>query len=367
MAPNSPILPARDRGKLSPQMGPVEFIQVTAPTSANHKMKPIQHSTRRGVGRIAGFFCLIVVLLYIVNGMINSGLRRIKTSQFGVSNKIVQGKINADIIITGSSRAISHYDPRIIEAITGCTAFNLGRNGSQTDMQLAVLKTYLAHNRTPKLVLHNLDAFSFVTTREVYDPAQYMPYLGEDDIYAALHHISPEIWWKAKYLPVYGYVVEDMRFNWLLGLKGCFGWSPREDFFLGFNPRVGHWTADFENFKTTHGAGTTFDIEPEGVRIMEDLIRVCHDKGIKLVFVYSPEYREMQMLTKNRAEIFAKFSELSERYNVPLWDFSDWNNANNHELFRNSQHLNAEGAKVFSQDLANRLAKELPRLIPAST
>jgi hypothetical protein len=354
MAPNSPILPARDRGKLSPQMGPVEFIQVTAPTSANHKMKPIQHSTRRGVGRIAGFFCLIVVLLYIVNGMINSGLRRIKTSQFGVSNKIVQGKINADIIITGSSRAISHYDPRIIEAITGRTAFNLGRNGSQTDMQLAVLKTYLAHNRTPKLVLHNLDAFSFVTTREVYDPAQYMPYLGEDDIYAALHHISPEIWWKAKYLPVYG-------------LKGCFGWSPREDFFLGFNPRVGHWTADFENFKTTHGAGTTFDIEPEGVRIMEDLIRVCHDKGIKLVFVYSPEYREMQMLTKNRAEIFAKFSELSERYNVPLWDFSDWNNANNHELFRNSQHLNAEGAKVFSQDLANRLAKELPRLIPAST
>jgi hypothetical protein len=326
----------------------------------------MHRSSWKGLGRIVCFFGVVLALLYLMNGIINSGLRRINTSQFGVSNKIVQGKINADIIITGSSRAISHYDPRIIEAVTGRTAFNLGRNGSQTDMQLAVLKTYLAHNRNPKLLLHNLDAFSFVTTREVYDPAQYVPFLDEPDIYAALHHINPELWWKAKYLPVYGYAVEDMRFNWILGLRGFFGWSPREDFFSGFNPRVGHWTADFENFKATHGSGASFDIEPAGVGIVEDLIRVCRDRGIKLVFVYSPEYREMQRLTKNRAEIFAKFRELSNRYNVPIWDFSDWDNADNHDLFRNSQHLNAEGAKVFSQDLANRLAKELPQLIPAS-
>jgi hypothetical protein len=366
MSPNSRILPDRDPGSMPPRMAPAALAHATTPKTLADNKQLMHRSSWKGLGRIVCFFCVVLALLYLMNGIINSGLRRIKTSQFGVSNKIVQGQINADIIITGSSRAISHYDPRIIEAVTGHTAFNLGRNGSQTDMQLAVLKTYLAHNRNPKLVLQNLDAFSFVTTREVYDPAQYMPFLDQPDIYAALHHINPQLWWKTKYLPVYGYAAEDMRFNWILGLKGFFGWSPREDFFSGFNPRVGRWTADFENFKTTHGSGATFDVEPEGVSIMEDLVRVCHDRGIKLVFVYSPEYREMQMLTKNRAEIFAKFRELSERYNVPLWDFSDWDNADNHDLFRNSQHLNAEGAKVFSQDLANRLAKELPQLIPAS-
>jgi len=333
-----------------------------SPMREEHRKKEVGRRWR-GVPRIIGFFSLVITLIFALNAMINSGLRRIKTSQFGVSNDIVNGRINADIVISGSSRAISHYDPRIIEAATGHSAFNLGRNGSQTDMELAVLKTYLRHNRKPKVVLQNLDAFSFVTTREVYDPAQYLPYLGEPDMYAALQKINPNMWWKAKHLPLYGYVVEDMRFNWILGIKGLFGWSPPQDFFLGFNPRTGQWTSEFENFKASHAKGVNFDIEPDGVRIMENLIHICQDNGIELVFVYSPEYREMQSLTGNRAEIFTKFRELSNRYGIPLWDFSNWQFSGNPEYFRNSQHLNAEGADLFSRELARRMAKEWPQLV----
>lgn len=314
-----------------------------------------------GLGRISGFFCFLIVLLFGVNALINTGLRHIKTSQFGVSNRIVRGEINADVIISGSSRAASHYDPRIIEDVSGYSAFNIGRNGSQTDMQVAVLKTYLKHNRKPQLVLHNLDAFSFVTTSEVYDPAQYIPYLNETDLYTALHKINGPVWWKSKYLPMYGYAVEDMRFNWILGVKAFFGRSSREDFFLGFNPREGQWTEEFESFKAANTSGVSFEIEPAGVEVMEDLARLCRDNGIKLIFVYSPEYRGMQALTRNRAEIFGRFSEISERYNVPIWDFSDWDKSDNRAYFRNSQHLNAEGAELFSSDLARRLVAEFPR------
>jgi hypothetical protein len=317
----------------------------------------------RGLSRIVFFLCWIVVLLCGVNVMINTGLRRIKTSQFGVSNKIVQGGINADIVISGSSRAISHYDPRLIESITGHSAYNLGRNGSQTDMELAVLKTYLKHNRRPELVIQNLDAFSFVTTREVYDPAQYMPYLDEPDIYAALQHVNATEWWKNKHLPLYGYVVDDMRFTWIAGVRGFLGWSPREDFFLGFNPRTGQWTDEFEKLQATNPEGVSFPIEPAGVQVMQDLIGVCKDNGIKLVFVYSPEYKEMQSLTKNRLEIFSRFQDLAKQNNVPLWDFSSWNYADNRKFFRNSQHLNAEGARLFSDEFARKLGQELPRLI----
>jgi hypothetical protein len=343
-------------GSTAPSATMTEFQTTSSPKRATR-------SIAGGLLRILGFFCLVVILVFVLNAMINSGLRRLKTSQFGVSNKIVQGKINADIVITGSSRAVSHYDPRLIESATGHSAFNLGRNGSQTDMQLAVLKTYLKHNRKPEVIIQNLDAFSFVMTREVYDPAQYVPYLDEDDLYRALHQINPVVWRKNKYLPLYGYVVEDTRFSWILGLRGFFGWSPHEDCFLGFNPRAGHWTDDFENFKSAHLKGTRFEIEPAGVRVMDDLIQVCHDRGIKLIFVYSPEYREMQSLTQNRPEIFAKFRELSEQHQIPIWDFSDWAHSADTDFFRNSQHLNAEGAELFSRDLARRLAEELPHLM----
>jgi hypothetical protein len=315
-----------------------------------------------GILRIACFFGLIILLVYGLNAAINSGLRSLTTNQFGVFNRMVGGTINADILITGSSRALSHYDPRIIESTTGLPTFNLGLNGSQTDLQLAVLKTYLKHNRKPRIVLHNLDAFSFVMTREVYDPAQYMPYLGENDIYDTLHHVNPKVWWKCKYLPLYGYAVHDMRLDWMLGPLGLVGWSPRQVFFQGFNPRVGRWTEDFASFKAANPDGVSFEIQPAGVQVMRELIQVCQQNGIRLIFVYSPEYREMQALTRNRAAIFNEFHELSQDYSVSLWDFSNWDHAGEIEYFRNSQHLNAEGAELFSTDLAHRLVEELAQL-----
>jgi hypothetical protein len=330
--------------------------------------------TWNAIVRIASFFGLLILLVFLMNSAITSGLRRIKTSAFGASNQIMDGKVNADIVITGSSRALAHYDPRIIEEATGHTAFNLGRNGSQTDMQVAFLKAYLAHNRKPQVVIHNLDAFSFVTAHEVYDPVEYQPYLYDSNLYDALRKINPEMW-KSRYIPLYGYVVEDMNFAWIQGFKGFFGWSPHEDFFLGFNPRAKKWGSDFQEFKASNPKGVSFQIEPGGVQDVEELIRVCKENGIPLIFTYSPEYSEMQGLTNNRAEIFGRFHDLANRSNIPFWDYSDWKYASNQDFFQNSQHLNDVGAEVFSKDVANQLktyfaaqsdvARDLDAQIPA--
>jgi hypothetical protein len=43
-----------------------------------------------------------------------------------VWNRIVDGTINAEIVISGLSRALTHYDPRTIEERTRLTAFNIG-------------------------------------------------------------------------------------------------------------------------------------------------------------------------------------------------------------------------------------------------
>lgn len=328
-----------------------EGLNVTMNTDSRQEARPGSLFTIR---RIACFFSLLTVLMFGLDAMITSGLRQIKTSQYGASNRIMEGKVNAQIVVTGSSRAVSHYDPRIIETQTGRSAFNLGRNGSQTDMQVAVLKAYLEHNRKPDIVIQNLDAFTFVTTREVYAPAQYVPYLYDEELYRPLRQINPDTW-KSRYVPLYGYVVDDMNFSWILGLKGFFGWSPREDFFLGFNPRSKKWTEDFQRFKAENPDGVSWGIEPAAIQLMDDLIRLCQQRGIQLIFVYSPEYAEMQKLTKNRTEVFDHFNELSARNHVPLWDYSDWRFAGDTDCFTNSQHLNAEGAAIFSEDLANRL------------
>jgi hypothetical protein len=288
-------------------------------------------------------------------------MHRIKTSGFGVSNRIMSGQVNAEIIISGSSRALTHYESAIIEKITGYRTFNIGRNGSQTDMQLAFLKAYLQNNSKPKLVIHNLDLYSFQTSKEIFDPAQYLPYLDQASIYEAIRRVYPDAW-KWKYLPLYGYVAEDMRFSWLSGLKALAGIQPREDHVQGFQPRFTPWTGDFEKFRASNPNGVLTAIEEQGVRCIEKLIELCQREGIKVLLVYSPEYREIQLLERNRDEIFSKIRDICAKYNVPLWDYSDSRISDDRDYFYNSQHLNADGAKVFSRDLARRLIEtaELP-------
>jgi hypothetical protein len=316
--------------------------------------KPAPRSAWSGLIKISCFFCLIVILLFGLNTMINSGMRRIKTSQFGVWNKIVQGKINAEIVISGSSRALTHYDPRIIERTTGYLTFNIGLNGSQTDMQLARLKAYLKHNQKPKLLVQNLDLYSFLTSHEIYDPAQYVPYLNEESTYAGVRRVYPDVW-KWKYLPLYGYAVEDMRFNWMIGLKALAGIQPKEDHLNGYHPRDIRWTGDFDKFRANNPKGTMVKTEAQGEQDFEELLGVCAQQGIPVLIVYSPEYYEMQALARNRKEVLGKAKQIAAHFNFPVWDYSESPICHDRSNFYNSQHLNQNGASAFSDDFAKRL------------
>ena len=208
------------------------------------------------------------------------------------------------------------------------------------------------------MLIFNLDLFSFQLSHGgVYDPGQYVPYLGEPAIYEALMRINPDTW-KARYVPLYGYAVEDLRFTWLKGILGLLGLNSVEDNLLGFHPRDSSWTGDFERFKEMNPEGVRFPIEADGIREMEGLLRLCREQGISIVLVYSPEYIEMQAMTANRAEVFARFRDLANQFGASFWDYSGSAISSRMENFHNSQHLNAEGALAFSQSLAARLAAD---------
>ena len=314
------------------------------------------------------FFLVLGLVSVVLHFAVNFGLRRINVSKFGALNAVMSGRVNADIIISGSSRALSHYDPRVIQDRTGRSAYNLGMNSSQVDFEWVILKTYLNHNARPRLVIQNLDLFSFEITKpgELYDPGYYMPYLYDREIYGFFREVEPGAW-KCKYIPLYGYAVEDMRFTWAWGLLRCLGIQGRQDYYLGFNPRPGRWNQDFERFKLDARNGVRYAVDPAGARSLEGIIELCQRNGIQIVLVYSPEYIEMQGLETNRREIIAKFQQISERFKVPFWDYSDSPLSQQRDYFNNSEHLNQDGAELFSKDLARRLVEELPQSKPAET
>ena len=263
----------------------------------------------------------------------------------------------------GDVRVEDRDDPRIIEQATGLSTYNLGMNGVLTDVQLPVLKAYLRRNTGTRLVIQNLDAFSLKSTAvgEIYEPATYVPYLGEPELYRGLLAIDPAVW-KWKHIPLYGYTVEDTRFTWARGLLALVGVQPAEDYVRGFNPRRLAWTGAFEAFRSSVGDGISYPIDPKAVANLEAVIDVAQGAGADVLFVYSPEFFEAQSLVANRRAIFAVFTSLASRRGVQFWDYSDSSIGRQQSLFYNSQHLNAEGAAQFSEQLAKRLAAE--RVVP---
>jgi hypothetical protein len=309
-----------------------------------------------GLWRIGAFVVLVACLAFALDRLIDFGLQRIAVGEFGVWNRIVQGRINADIIISGSSRALTHYDPRVLQQTTGRSAFNIGLNGSQTDMQLARLKTYLRHNRKPQLVIHNLDAFSLqVTHGEVYDPSQYVPYLDEPALFEALSRVD-RMTWKWRHLPLYGYATQDLRLNWMRGLRAWLVGEPANTHIDGYQPRHSAWTGEFEQFRIRHPNGLRVAVEPAGEQQLDELLSLCAEQNIRVVLSYSPEYLPVQAMTINRAEIMARFDALARRRGAVLLDFSASPISSQQSNFYNSQHLNVDGASAFSQELASRLS-----------
>jgi hypothetical protein len=271
------------------QTAGVSSVSQCEPVRTRSVVKARQTKTTAGILRICIFFLLLGITAFGLNQLLNQGIRQVKTSDIGTFNKMMAGKVNAEIIINGSSRAVAHYDPRIIQSVTGRSAYNLGRNASQIDLELAILKTYLKHNAKPKVVIQNLDLFSFQLTSkgDIYEPALYLPYLNEETLYETLRTINPEVW-KWKHIPLYGYSKEDIKLLWITGVRTYVGLQPPEDFFSGFNPRYTSWNEDFERFRVANPDGVAFKVDPAGVKALEELITTCRRGGIRVVLVYSP-------------------------------------------------------------------------------
>ncbi|HRP05687.1 MAG TPA: hypothetical protein PLV87_12310, partial [Opitutaceae bacterium] len=281
----------------------METVEFRAEGQDGQSMSPQRRNTR-GVGRILLFFAFLVTIAYGIQLGVSAGLRKITTSKFGAINVWTSGRANADVIVNGSSRALVHYDPRIISRESGLTAYNLGMNGIKTDIQAGILEAYLARNKAPAVILQNLESFSLEATRsgEIPDPGVYLPYLSNNALYQALHEINPQVW-KWRYIPLYGYAVPDMRFTWALGVVRWFGMQGPQDYFDGFNPQYQQWNNDFESFRRTVPDGVKYQIETKGLASLERCLRLAEAKGTRMILVFAPEYVEMQHLVKNRREI----------------------------------------------------------------
>lgn len=92
-----------------------------------------------------------------------------------------------DLLILGSSRAVHHYDPSILEDTLGLKTFNAGVNGQGITIAYGLLQG-ISQRKFPKFILCEITPqYDLYDSREFVDVSILYPYIKNPNIIRVLN------------------------------------------------------------------------------------------------------------------------------------------------------------------------------------
>lgn len=292
--------------------------------------------------RIVLFFILFFILEKSMCYFINNAPKKEYDKRLEF---ILNGKINKDIIILGSSRGTNNISAKQLEDSTNQTTYNLSYIGSDLIFQEFIFRTLLNYNRPPKKVILVIDnIFEF---RE------------SSSLNFRIDRLIP--------LKNYNYInnklIKHKEKN-ILSKIFCLSRVNREDFKLEKHKiqegyiLTSHGSILIElrnqkefNFSNNNDIYTT-EIESETLlNAFKNIQKLCEKYNIELIYVFPPNF-----YTFNNS-FLKRFKELVQNENnVLIYDTTDVRYKNG-EYYYDESHLLKNGATIFTSEIIEFLEK----------
>lgn len=287
---------------------------------------------------------ILFFILVIIDVALGYGFKYMVINAKGGStanNYSICNKITDDILIFGSSRAIHHYDPSILEDSLKLSCYNCGRDGNGIILAYGRYKM-MKKRYTPAVVLYEVTPSFDIYKNDIKDLislSYYYDYEGVDSIFwdidkrNRIKMLSKMYRYSASPL---GLVVDNIK--------------PFNSYEKGYLPLDGVMDYDPIPKKDV----VRHKIDTIKLQYLEKLIQECKAGGTRLIFLISPHYK-----ATNEDEYTAAM-ELAERYDVPFLNHhSDTVFTLNKKYFRDSSHMNRDGATEYTKRVASEIKKLL--------
>ncbi|MCR5464806.1 MAG: hypothetical protein K6F06_09785 [Bacteroidales bacterium] len=253
---------------------------------------------------------------------------------------LFKGEINSDCIFLGSSRALNHIVPSIIDSILGTKSYNLGMGGAHFDDISARYDLYRVKNPAPRLVVIECDYFS-LTKNAGTNMDQFYPWFHNKYFREVVFPVR-DFSLSDRFLPMYRY--RNCLWDFFLDHSGTL-----DKGFLGFDmPYRGAELGD---------SNLEFRVNPRVEGIFNGLLDRIEADRAKVVLVESPMYIDALRRRHNPDVMNAYYDSLSRERGIPVLDYSSLSICEDSSFFANSRHLNIKGAIAFSDSLANDLKR----------
>lgn len=262
--------------------------------------------------------------------------------------QLLNGNINKDLVVIGSSIGASDILTKQIQMQTGYSSFNLSYPGSNILFQEFILKTLLKFNEKPKMVIMAIDNPSeFIDTEtltfrldKLYPLSKYN-YINEALIKHNEKNSLSKIFCLAR--------LNKSNIKFKSVEKSSF--NPIDNFgSMPFIKRKSNFEIPFSD------SIQTYNPQNESVEKLKSFYKIqdiCKRYNIQLIFVFCPYYGSFNSSFKNRFQQLSKSENSVFVYDTlnPIYK--------NEDYYYDVSHLMKNGAEVFTSEISSFINKNL--------
>lgn len=296
---------------------------------------------KRFVLKVLVFFAIIAIV-DVAGGWGLKWLAAHAKGGFTLRDNYICDSLRTDILLSGSSRCVRHYNPRIISDSLGVSCYNSGQMGNGIILNYGRLKM-INERQKPKLVIYDLlPEFDMLVGD---DNHRYLTWLkghydrdGIADIFCSVD--ETEKYKMQSQLYRYNSRIIELVSDFLLPLSNA-----KPD---GFSPLKG----EIDGLKIRSNVERPRYYRFDRLKL-EYVNKYIQEVGADhIVFVVSPSWYGMDTLQ------FKPVREVCEQLHIPFIDYSNHPKfVHNNTFFKDGNHMNAVGADEFTKDLVKCLRK----------
>lgn len=299
---------------------------------------------------------IFIVILVTADKVLGYILQKLYFNQWKGPNHsltYVLSECKADVLVFGNSRAVHHYDSRIIGDSLKMSCYNAGQDGGHSILLPYAQIKVITQRYSPKIIILEFSPDDICHYQGDYDRLSiFLPY------YKKFKEIRPIVLLRDPYesiklisaiYPFNSNVVNIIAFNT--------NYHPDRNLdFKGYLPLKTVMRINQLKQKSETAIKPIITEQPivdsNKVKALENIISLCREKNISLFIINSPMYHLDNEIQGAKSQAAISALEIIHRNNVNYLDFSyDSTFSGRFELFKDKIHLNDEGAKVYSKML----------------
>ena len=255
---------------------------------------------------------------------------------------VINGNMNKDLIIIGSSRGARDLIAKQIEDSLNISCYNLSYPGSNIDFHLFLLKCLIKHNKNPKSIILVLDEITQLV------PDKNMEFRF-DRLYTLSKHdyINEELIKRKEknLLSRFLFLSRINKSNLDIRKKK---FTEKDSLWICGSMPINSKIKSNLNYKNERN----YYLNNESDELIKDFLdfqEICTINKIQLFLVFPPNYNKINSLFKKRIIEFSKLSTKFIEYDISKFNKKSIN------YFYDQSHLNINGARIFTNDIIKKI------------